>query len=95
MNFRPFNIGVTVVAVPFALFVAVTDVGRLPQAAPSLSSYGSSFKPRPDEQRRYGFGDIGYGCKEPGFEGYVQPDHPICVRGPFLRASASQEGTGE
>lgn len=37
MNFRPFNIGVTVVAVPFAVYVAVTDIGRLPQAAPGYS----------------------------------------------------------
>jgi hypothetical protein len=59
-------------------------------------AYLDSFKPRPDEQRRYGFGEIGYGCKEPGFEGYVQPDHPICVRGPFRKASQlSRRGDAE
>ena len=51
--------------------------------------YLRSFKPRSDERRRYGFGEFGYGCKEPGFEGYVQPDRPICVRGPFPATPSS------
>jgi hypothetical protein len=41
------------------------------------------FEPRPDEQERYGFGETGYGCRQTGFEGYVNPDKPICVRGPY------------
>lgn len=51
-------------------------------------AYLHTFKPRPDEQERYGFGSEGFGCREPGFEGYVRPDRPICVRGPF----PTQEG---
>jgi hypothetical protein len=47
--------------------------------------YLQSFTPRPDERGRYGFGDTGYGCKERGYEGYVNPTKPICVRGPHLR----------
>jgi hypothetical protein len=55
--------------------------------------YLRQFKARPDERERYGFGEIGYGCDEPGFEGYVHPDKPICVRGPFVRdlAKARQQ----
>jgi hypothetical protein len=48
--------------------------------------YLRAFKARPDERERYGFGEIGYGCNEPGFEGYVNPQKPICVRGPYARA---------
>lgn len=32
-----------------------------------------TFKPRKDEQTRYDFGDVGYGCGKPGYEGYTQP----------------------
>jgi hypothetical protein len=70
-----------------------------PEAAKASSPYGDhpiartchgcrfldTFKPRADERARYGFGDTGYGCKEPGYEGYVTPERPICVRGPYLR----------
>jgi hypothetical protein len=49
-----------------------------------------TFKPRPDEQERYGFGDTGYGCEERGYESYVDPKKPICIRGPYLRAKAAQ-----
>jgi hypothetical protein len=42
------------------------------------------FTARPDERERYGFGEKGYGCRESGYEGYVNPDKPICVRGPYL-----------
>lgn len=56
--------------------------------------YLKSFKPRPDEQRRYGFGEIGYGCNEAGYEGYVQPDKPICVRGPHLRTDLDHRRVG-
>jgi hypothetical protein len=52
----------------------------------------SKFKARPDEQSRYGFGKTGYGCKQPGYEGYVDPLRPICIRGPFLKARASTGG---
>ena len=50
-----------------------------------------TFKPRPDEQERYGFGAAVYGCAEPGYEGgYVNPAKPICVSGPYLRSRAAQ-----
>jgi hypothetical protein len=51
-----------------------------------------TFKARPDERERYGFGSDGYGCNEPGFEGYVHPYKPICVRGPYLRTPPNTEG---
>lgn len=64
----------------------------LPKRTCAGCCYLRSFTPRPDEQRRYSFGELGYGCKEPGFEGYVQPDRPQCLRGPFLRESPSTQG---
>lgn len=36
--------------------------------------YVRTFAPRQDERDRYGFEDIGYGCRYPGYEGYTQPD---------------------
>jgi hypothetical protein len=33
-----------------------------------------TFQPRLDERLRFGFGDVGYGCKRPGFEGYTTAD---------------------
>lgn len=33
-----------------------------------------TFAARPDEQKRYGFGAVGYGCKFPGNEGYTKAD---------------------
>ena len=54
-------------------------------------AYLKAFRARPDEQYRYGFGEVGYGCDEPGYEGYVSPDKPICVRGPYLRPAIATE----
>lgn len=36
--------------------------------------YARTFKPRADEQWRYGFGQIGYGCARPNWEGYTKAD---------------------
>lgn len=36
--------------------------------------YLQTFNARQDERERYGFGDIGYGCRCPGYEGYTKPD---------------------
>lgn len=33
-----------------------------------------TFNPRQDERERFGFGEVGYGCKFPGYEGYTKPD---------------------
>ena len=37
--------------------------------------YLQTFNARQDERERYGFGDIGYGCRCPGYEGYTKPDN--------------------
>jgi hypothetical protein len=34
-----------------------------------------TFRPRADEQERYGFGEVGYGCRYPGYEGYTKAGH--------------------
>lgn len=36
--------------------------------------YADHFKPRVDEIER----QLAIGCKKPGYEGYVTPDHPAC-----------------
>lgn len=33
-----------------------------------------TFKPRPDERERYGFGEVGYECRKLNYEGYTQAD---------------------
>jgi hypothetical protein len=50
-----------------------------------------TFRARPDERERYGFGEEGYGCKESGFEGYVHPDRPQCLRGPFFAKDTTND----
>lgn len=32
-----------------------------------------TFKPRPDEEARYGFNGTGWGCRKLNYEGYTQP----------------------
>lgn len=36
--------------------------------------YVKTFTPRQDERDRFGFGDVGYGCRYPGYEGYTRAD---------------------
>lgn len=55
-------------------------------------SYLTTFKPRPDEQERYGFGDEGHGCNSPGWKGYIVGLKPVCVHGPYLRTQSTLEG---
>ena len=46
-------------------------LNRLRQRAHVLRKFNA----RQDERERYGFGDIGYGCRCPGYEGYTKPDN--------------------
>jgi hypothetical protein len=70
---------------------ATTEMIELAERTCHGCSFLRTFKARPDEQQRYGFGETGYGCQEPGYEGYVNPKKPICVRGPYLRATKDGE----
>lgn len=67
--------------------------------APALPVVGGStcancvhvrtFKPRPDEQARYDFGSVGYGCQKRGYEGYTQPFSSCSF---FARAALARTG---
>ncbi len=35
--------------------------------------YVRTFAARADERERFGFGETGYGCRYPGYEGYTSP----------------------
>lgn len=48
-----------------------------------------TFIPRPDEQKRYGFGDFGYGCNKPGWEGYTKRE-ATCPAHVFARTPKDQ-----
>lgn len=50
-----------------------------------------TFKPRDDERERFGFGQIGYGCNRPNWEGYTKAGS-TCEAFAALKARRVDEG---